>query len=305
MSAGSVRRRKLLSSLFVGFCGAVGAGRARAARVRPVLRRQPGDPVAEPRRSSRRCRSRWARPAAAWRNAIVGTLMVTGLGAAVRRADRDLSGVYMSEYAGHPVCVRRAVRRRHAERRAVDRHRRVRLRHRGAAVQAVQRARRRPGARHHDDSDHRADHRGAAAPRTGHDARRRAGARRHAGARGVLASSARRRCRASSPGSCSRWRASPARRRRCSSRRSTTGSSRTDLDQPIATLTVQVYTYAISPYQDWHRQAWAGALVLVVIVLDLLAACALRHAAPRGYGQGLKDWLKAQGPSHEGQRRGN
>ena len=39
------------------------------------------------------------------------------------------------------------------------------------------------------------------------------------------------------------------------------------LDQPIASLTVQVYTYAGSPYEDWHRQAWAGALVLVAIVL--------------------------------------
>jgi phosphate transport system permease protein len=41
----------------------------------------------------------------------------------------------------------------------------------------------------------------------------------------------------------------------------------TSLTQPIASLTVQVYTYAISPYEDWHRQAWAGALVLVSIVL--------------------------------------
>jgi phosphate transport system permease protein len=40
----------------------------------------------------------------------------------------------------------------------------------------------------------------------------------------------------------------------------------TELTQPISTLTVQVYTYAISPYKDWHRQAWAGALVLVAIV---------------------------------------
>ena len=40
----------------------------------------------------------------------------------------------------------------------------------------------------------------------------------------------------------------------------------TRLDQPIASLTVQVFTYAISPYDDWHRQAWAGALVLVSVV---------------------------------------
>jgi phosphate transport system permease protein len=36
------------------------------------------------------------------------------------------------------------------------------------------------------------------------------------------------------------------------------------LSQPIAALPLQVFTYAISPYDDWHRQAWAGALVLVM-----------------------------------------
>jgi phosphate transport system permease protein len=41
----------------------------------------------------------------------------------------------------------------------------------------------------------------------------------------------------------------------------------TSLDQPIGSLTVQVYTYAIAPYDDWHRQAWAGALVLVTMIL--------------------------------------
>jgi len=42
---------------------------------------------------------------------------------------------------------------------------------------------------------------------------------------------------------------------------------------------VQVYNYANSPYQDWHRQAWAGALVLVAIVLtcSLLARFATRR----------------------------
>ena len=53
----------------------------------------------------------------------------------------------------------------------------------------------------------------------------------------------------------------------------------TKLTQPIASLTVQVFSYAISPYQDWHRQAWAGALVLVTIVLlcSLLARVATRR----------------------------
>ena len=43
----------------------------------------------------------------------------------------------------------------------------------------------------------------------------------------------------------------------------------TSLKGPIASLPVQVYTYAISPFADWQRQAWAGALVLTGIVLAL------------------------------------
>jgi phosphate transport system permease protein len=52
----------------------------------------------------------------------------------------------------------------------------------------------------------------------------------------------------------------------------------TNVAQPISSLTVQVFTYAISPYEDWHRQAWAGALVLVTIVLvcSVLARFATR-----------------------------
>jgi phosphate transport system permease protein len=50
----------------------------------------------------------------------------------------------------------------------------------------------------------------------------------------------------------------------------------TDVTHPMATLTVQVYLYAISAYEDWHRQAWAGALVLVTMVFlcSLLARLA-------------------------------
>jgi phosphate transport system permease protein len=53
----------------------------------------------------------------------------------------------------------------------------------------------------------------------------------------------------------------------------------TRLTQPIASLTVMIYTYANSPYADWHRQAWAGALVLVASVLlcSLLARFATRR----------------------------
>jgi phosphate transport system permease protein len=38
-------------------------------------------------------------------------------------------------------------------------------------------------------------------------------------------------------------------------------------DQPIASLPVMIYTYAIAPYDDWHRQAWAAGLVLLGLVL--------------------------------------
>jgi phosphate transport system permease protein len=53
----------------------------------------------------------------------------------------------------------------------------------------------------------------------------------------------------------------------------------TRLDQPIASLTVQIYTYAVSPYDDWHRQAWAGAflLVMVVLALSIVARTATRR----------------------------
>ena len=42
-----------------------------------------------------------------------------------------------------------------------------------------------------------------------------------------------------------------------------------DLAKPIAALPLQIFAYAISPYQDWHRQAWAGALVLVTFIFTL------------------------------------
>jgi phosphate transport system permease protein len=56
------------------------------------------------------------------------------------------------------------------------------------------------------------------------------------------------------------------------------------LTEPVSSITVQVFTYAISPYEDWHRQAWAGALVLVAIVLicSLLARLAASRVARVG-----------------------
>jgi phosphate transport system permease protein len=51
------------------------------------------------------------------------------------------------------------------------------------------------------------------------------------------------------------------------------------LDQPIAALPLQIYAYAIAPYEDWHRQAWAAALVLITMVF--VASLAARLATRR------------------------
>jgi phosphate transport system permease protein len=52
----------------------------------------------------------------------------------------------------------------------------------------------------------------------------------------------------------------------------------TSLNQPVAALPLQIYTYALSPYDDWHAQAWAGALVLIalILIISLVARVATR-----------------------------
>lgn len=56
-----------------------------------------------------------------------------------------------------------------------------------------------------------------------------------------------------------------------------------DLAEPIAALPLQIFSYAISPYDDWHRQAWAGALVLVVgiFVINVLVRFLTRERGTR------------------------
>jgi phosphate transport system permease protein len=53
-------------------------------------------------------------------------------------------------------------------------------------------------------------------------------------------------------------------------------------EQPIASLPVMIYTYAIAPYDDWHRQAWAAGLVLLALVL--VANIGTRVVLSRGGG---------------------
>jgi len=55
-------------------------------------------------------------------------------------------------------------------------------------------------------------------------------------------------------------------------------------NQPTATLSLQVYTYAISPYDEWHRMAWAGALVLIVVIIGTISV--VRIIASRGLLKG-------------------
>ena len=56
------------------------------------------------------------------------------------------------------------------------------------------------------------------------------------------------------------------------------------IDQPTAALPLQIFTYAISPFDEWHRQAWAGALVLIVLIV--VSVSAVRIAASRGMLKG-------------------
>lgn len=54
----------------------------------------------------------------------------------------------------------------------------------------------------------------------------------------------------------------------------------TDLNRPMAALPLQIYTYALSPYDEWHRLAWAGALVLIVLIM--VSVTLVRIFANRG-----------------------
>jgi phosphate transport system permease protein len=56
------------------------------------------------------------------------------------------------------------------------------------------------------------------------------------------------------------------------------------INQPTAALSLQVFTYAISPFDEWHRQAWAGALILIVLIV--LAVSAVRIVAGHGMLKG-------------------
>jgi len=56
------------------------------------------------------------------------------------------------------------------------------------------------------------------------------------------------------------------------------------LNEPIAALPLQIFVYAISPYDEWHRLAWAGALVLIVLIM--VSVTLVRIFANRGVLKG-------------------
>jgi phosphate transport system permease protein len=58
-----------------------------------------------------------------------------------------------------------------------------------------------------------------------------------------------------------------------------------NINQPTAALPLQIFTYAIAPFDEWHRQAWAGALILILLIV--LAVTAVRIAAGRGMLKGV------------------
>jgi phosphate transport system permease protein len=58
----------------------------------------------------------------------------------------------------------------------------------------------------------------------------------------------------------------------------------THLNEPIGALPLQIYVYAISPYDEWHRLAWAGSLVLIVLIM--VAVTLVRIYASRGILKG-------------------
>jgi phosphate transport system permease protein len=58
----------------------------------------------------------------------------------------------------------------------------------------------------------------------------------------------------------------------------------TNVNQPIAALPLQIFVYALSPYDDWHRLAWAGALVLILLIV--VSVGLVRYVAGRGVLKG-------------------
>jgi phosphate transport system permease protein len=202
---------------------------------------------------------------------------LSGLAAVMAVPIGVVSGIYMSG-CGPPVRRGGAVRRRYAQRRAVDRHRPLRL-CRGTSCRSSNSApRRRLRARADDDPiiARTTEELLLLVPGTMREGALALGATRARAVFSVVLPAA-------LPGIVTGIVLALARiAGETAPLLFTAFNNRffsTSLRQPISSLTVQVYTYATGPYEDWHRQAWAGALVLVSIVLicSLLARLATRR----------------------------
>ena len=208
-------------------------------------------------------------------NAIVGSLKLL----LARRRDglarRIDGGRVPGGVRRQDVLVRGSLHHGLAQRRPVDRDRNFRLLARGAPGEAFLHSGRRLGPRHHGDSYHRAQHRRVSARRFPNSLRE-----------GAMALGA------------SKWRTIATVVLPAASGGILTGmllalarvagetapllftafSNRfwsPGWGQPIASLPVMIYTYAIAPYDDWHRQAWAAGLVLLGLVLLANLGCRL------------------------------
>ena len=56
------------------------------------------------------------------------------------------------------------------------------------------------------------------------------------------------------------------------------------MNEPIAALPLQIFVYALSPYDEWHRLAWAGSLVLITLIM--VSVGLVRYVTSRGQLKG-------------------
>ena len=274
------RWRKLLSSALRRLLRALGAAGARAAGVRAVLRRQPGHSARSTSRSSPTCRSRSAKPAAVWRTPLSARCCSRRSGRCSRCPIGVVSGIYMSEFAGTRLAsaVRFAADTLNGVPSIV-----IGVFAYGVAVLPFRQFSAIAGglalgimmipiiARTTEELL-------LLVPGTMREGALALGATRARAVFTVLLPAA-------LPGIVTGVVLALARIAGETAPLLFTSFNNpyftTSLRQPISSITVQVYTYAISPYADWHRQAWAGALVLVTIVFvcSLLARLATRKLA--------------------------
>ena len=204
-------------------------------------------------------------------NAIVGSVMMSAIAVAGRHAARPACR-HLSRRIWPPRAARlhRALRQRHPAQRAVDRHRPLHLRDRRRQRWAISPAwagrcvadRHRHSRRRAHDREHAAA--GAQRLARGRRRARRAAQLRHP--RRDLARGARRHRHRRA----ARHRAHLGRDRAAALHRArTTSSGAPTSTQPMASLPVVIFQFAMSPYEDWHRLAWAGALLITATVLTL------------------------------------